>query len=87
MRIIWTKKNVKATKRAHDVEDYASSNNLEILHSFNPELQLKSESILTNKLIDLFTQSKGFKFVATLILVLKKSENDVKIKYGTSYSH
>ena len=35
------KKNVKITKRAHAFKDYASSYNVDILNSFNPELQLK----------------------------------------------
>ena len=30
---------------------------------------------------------KGFKFVATQVLVLKKIEREDKIKYGTFYSH
>ena len=30
---------------------------------------------------------RGFKFVATLVLVLKKIENEDKTKYDTFYSH
>ena len=37
-------------------------NNVESWNSFNPELQLKdTESAIINKLIDLFTELKGFK--------------------------
>ena len=34
-------KNVKMTKRAHAFKGYTSSFNVEILNSFDPELQLK----------------------------------------------
>ena len=46
------KKNGKLTKRAHVFKDYASSYNVEILNSFNPELQLKDiESGIKSKVI------------------------------------
>ena len=35
------KNNVKITKRSHAFKGYASSYNVKILNSFNPELQLK----------------------------------------------
>ena len=55
------------------------------MSSFNPELQFKdTESALKNKLIDLLTQLKGFKFVTTLALVFKKIGED-KTKYNTFY--
>ena len=58
------KKNVKITKQAH----------VEILISFNPEVQLKdTEFALKNKLQKLLTKLKGFKFVTTLLLVFKKN--------------
>ena len=73
-------KNIKITKRANC--------NVEILNSFNPELQLKdTESEIKSKLIDLLTQSKSFKFVTTLFLVFKKIEGKDKTKYDTFYSH
>ena len=44
-------KNAKITKQTHAFKDYASSYNVEILNSFNPELQLKdTESAIKNKL-------------------------------------
>ena len=47
--------------------------NVEVLNSFNHELQLRDpELVIKNKLIHLFTQLKSFKFVAILVLVLKK---------------
>ena len=88
-------KNVKITKREHAFQGYASTYDVEVLNSFNPELQLKdSESVLKSELIELLTQLKGFKFVTTLVLVLKKIENEDKIKiesedktkYGNLYS-
>ena len=74
-------KNVKITKRSHAFKRYASSY-VEILNSFNPELQLKD-----NKLIDLLNELKGFKFMTTLVLVFKKKESDDKRKYHTFYSN
>ena len=45
------------TKRAHTFKGFASSYNVEILNSFNRELQLKdTESAIKSKLIDLLTQ-------------------------------
>ena len=73
------KKNIKITKREHAFKGYASSYNVEILNSFNPELQLKdTESAIKSKLIELLTQLKRFKFVTRLILVSKKIENKDK---------
>ena len=47
-------KNIKITKWAHAFKGFASSYNVEILNSFNPELKLKdSESLIKSKLIDL----------------------------------
>ena len=66
-------KNVKITKQAHAYKGYASSYNVEILNYFNPELKVKDvESEIKNKLRKLFTELKEFKFVTTLVLVLKK---------------
>ena len=46
-------KIVKITKRSRAFKGHASSYNVEILNSFNPELQLKNtESAIKNKLID-----------------------------------
>ena len=80
-------KNVKIIKLAHAFKGYASSYNVEILNSFNPELQLKdTESTIKIKLIELLTQLKVFKFVTTLALVFKKIESKNKTKYNTFYS-
>ena len=49
-KIFLNEKNVKVTKRAHAFKGYASSHNVEILNSVNPELQLKdTESAIKNK--------------------------------------
>ena len=54
-----------------------STYNVEILNSFNPEIQLKdTESAIKNKLINLLPELRGFKFVTKLILEFKKIEND-----------
>ena len=72
------KKNVKRTKQTHTFKGYASSYIIEILNSFNSELQRKDiESAIKSNLIELLTQLKSFKFVTTLVLVFKKR---VKIK-------
>ena len=43
------------------------------MNSFHPELQLKNtESEIRNKLIDLLTKLKGFKFETTLVLAMMK---------------
>ena len=50
-----------------------SSYKIEILISFNPELQLKhTGSAIKNNLKVLLTELRGFEFVTTLVLVLKK---------------
>ena len=55
-----------------------------MLNSFNIDLQLKgTESAIRNKLIDLLTELKGVKFVATLALEFQKIESDDKTKYNT----
>ena len=70
----------------HAFKGYGSSYNVKILNFFNPDIQLKNtESATKSKLIDLLTQLKGFKFLATLVLVLKKIESDDKTKYDTFY--
>ena len=49
VKIFQTKKNIKIAKREHAFRDFASTYNIEILNSFNPELQLKdTESAIKN---------------------------------------
>ena len=51
------------------------------MNSFNPELQLKDiESAIRNKLKDLLTKLKGFKFMTTSDLELKTIKNDDEAK-------
>ena len=67
---------------------YASTYNVEILNSFNLELQLKgAESPIKSKIIDLLTQVKRFKLMPALILVFKNVESEDKTKYDTFYSN
>ena len=80
-------KSVKVTKRAQASKGLANSYNVDILNSFNHELQLKdTESPIKNKLKKILTELRGFKFVTTLVLVFEKIENDDKTRYGTFYS-
>ena len=81
------KNDVKITKREHAFKGYASTYNVEILNSFNPELELKdTESAIKSKLIELLTQLKGFKFVTTLVFMFEKIESEDKTKYDNFYS-
>ena len=58
------------------------------MNFFDPEPQLKdTESAIKNKLIDLLSALKGFKFVATLVLEFKKIQSDDKTLYSTFYSN
>ena len=78
---------MKITKRERAFKGYASTYNVEILNSVNPEVHLKdTASAIESKLIKLLTQVKGFKFVTTLVLVFKKIESEDKTKYDTVYS-
>ena len=68
MKTLLMKKNTKITKRSHAYKGYASTYNVELLNSFNPNLQFKNtEFAIRNKLKDLLTELRGFKFVTTLI--------------------
>ena len=80
--------NAKITKRSHAFKGYVGSYNVEILNTFNPELQIKdTKSAIKNEIIYLLTELKGFKFVTTLVLELKNIERDDKTKYNTFYSN
>ena len=75
-------KIIKIKKGEHAFKDYASTYNVDILNSFNPELQLKdAKSTIKSKPIELLTQLKGFKFVTSLFLVSKRIESQDKTKY------
>ena len=69
------------------MKGYTSTYNVEILNSFNPELQLKdTKSAVKSKLIELLSQLSGFKFVPTLALLFKKIESKDKTNYDNFYS-
>ena len=56
--------NVKLTKLLRANKGYANISSVDILTSFNPELELKNtESAIKNKLKDLLTKLGEFKFV------------------------
>ena len=79
-----TIKNAKTTNLSNAYKGSASTCNVEILNSFIPELQLKNtESAIKNKLIDLLSELRGFKFVKTLVLVFKKIESNDETKYSS----
>ena len=64
---IFLNNNVKITKQEHAFKGFSSTYNVEILNSFNSKVQLKdTESAVRSKLIELLTQLKGFKWMATL---------------------
>ena len=82
------KKNEEITKWPHAFKGYTSSYNVEVLNSYNPVQQLKdNESAIKNKLEKLFSEFRGFKFLTTPVLELKKIEKDNKPKYDTCHSH
>ena len=79
-------KNIRLAKQKHAFKSFSSTYNVEILNSFNPELQIKdNESAIKSQLIDLLTQLKGFKFVATLVLAFKKIKGENEKKYDNFY--
>ena len=51
-----------------------------------PNVPKVTESAIKSKLMELLTQLKGFKFVATIVLVFKKIESEDKRKYDSLYS-
>ena len=78
-------KKAKIAKRYQAYKDYISTYIVEILNSFNPELQLKdTESVIRIKLNELMIELKGFKFVKTIVLEFQKEEHDDERKYFTS---
>ena len=80
-------KTIKIAKQERALKGYASTYNVDILNYFKHELQLKdTESAIKSKLIDLLSELKGFKFVTTFVLVVKKIESEDKTKYDNFYS-
>ena len=68
-----SKKNAKIRKQSHSYKCNGSTYQVEILDSFNTELQLKnSESAIRNKLKDILIELEVLKFMATLVLEFKK---------------
>ena len=58
---------------------------VEILNSFNPKLELKdAEFSIKKRLKKILSELRGFKLVATLVLVFKKIESQDKTKWHFS---
>ena len=73
-------KNAKITKKSHAYKGYAIIYNITILYNFNHELQLRdTESAIKNKLIDLLSELRGFKFVTTLEI---ESDDEINIAFS-----
>ena len=68
-------KNAKITKKSHAYKGYAIIYNITILYNFNHELQ----SAIKNKLIDLLSELRGFKFVTTLEI---ESDDEINIAFS-----
>ena len=67
MKVIWTKKVEK--QQPHAYKGYASSYNVDVLYSFNRELQLKyTKSPIKNKLIHAWAELRCSKFAARLVI-------------------
>ena len=76
-------KNAKPTKQSNAYEGYANTYSIEVLNSFNLQLQLKDTvSAIKNKLIDLLSEMKRFKLVTKLVLEFTYIENDDKTIYN-----
>ena len=72
------KNSAKITNQSHS-KGHASTYSVKILNSFNPEIQLKdTEYAIRNKLIDLVTELKDFKFMKILALEFKKEKMMIK---------
>ena len=66
-------KKEKAKKQSHAYEGYASTYNVEISNSVNPELQLQdAKSTIRDKLRDLLTELKKIELVTAMVLEFKK---------------
>ena len=62
------------------------ANNVEILNSLNPKMQLEDiDSTIKIQLVESLAQLKGFRFVASLVLVFKKIKSKNKTKYDNFY--
>ena len=75
-------KNAKITKKkkSHAYKGYAIVYNITILYNFNHELQLRdTESSIKNKLIDLLSELRGFKFATTLKI---ESDDEINIAFS-----
>ena len=80
-----TKKKKFFKQKNVKINGFASTYNVEILNSCNPELQLEdTESAIKCKLKKLLTQLKGFEFVTTLLF--EKIESEDKTNYDNFYS-
>ena len=83
----WMKKNAKIMKRSHAYKSYASTCSVKILNSFNPEQLKDTKYAIINKLIDLLTGIKCFKFMTTLVLEFQRIESDDKKICKNLYSN
>ena len=79
-----SRKYIKTRKREDAFQGFASTYNVGILNSFNPDLQ----STIKYKLKKLLSELRGFKFVAILVLVwvFKKMESKDQTKLDNFYS-
>ena len=71
------KRKVKITKQAHAFKGFASSYHVEILNYSDPELQLKDTESAIN--LNLLSESKGFKFVTLVLVLVLLVESEDKI--------
>ena len=76
------KKIIKNNKTSIFFKGYATTDNVEILNSFNHDLQIKdSDSAVRRRSMVFLTQLKCFKFVITIVLVFQKIESEYKTKH------
>ena len=69
-------------------QNYPYTYNVEILNSFNPELQLKNtEFTIKNKLKNLLNELRGFKFVKILVLQKQKTKKKSVVRLWQRYKN
>lgn len=64
---IKTIKESKRAKSAHAFKNYAHTYNVEVLNSFNPEVQVQNTEFAIKNKQSLLNELRGLRFVITLV--------------------
>ena len=80
------KPKIKIVKKATAFKSYAASYEINIIGSNFPLLQLtKTRNVIKNHIKNILKVMKGLKFVETLKITSKKSEDKNKLVFKTAY--